>query len=91
MTALLDEGITPEQMIKLLLEGLQPEVNDTLPAAFCCDCSREKIGKVLISLGKKELQDMIEEGREIEVNCHFCNTQYGFKVDELKELYRRCV
>lgn len=91
VTALLDEGITPEQMIKLLLEGLQPEVNDTLPAAFCCDCSREKIGKVLISLGKKELQDMIEEGREIEVNCHFCNTQYGFKVDELKELYRRCV
>ena len=91
VTALLDEGITPEQMIKLLLEGLQPEVNDTLPAAFCCDCSREKIGKVLISLGKKELQDMIEEGREIEVNCHFCNTQYGFKVDELKELYQRCV
>lgn len=91
VTALLDEGITPEQMIKLLLEGLQPEVNDTLPAAFYCDCSREKIGKVLISLGKKELQDMIEEGREIEVNCHFCNTQYGFKVDELKELYRRCV
>ena len=91
VTALLDEGITPEQMIKLLLELVQPEVNDTLPAAFCCDCSREKIGKVLISLGKKELQDMIEEGREIEVNCHFCNTQYGFKVDELKELYQRCV
>lgn len=91
VTALLDEGITPEQMVKLLLEGLQPEVNDTLPAAFCCDCSREKIGKVLISLGKKELQDMIEEGREIEVNCHFCNTQYQFKVDELKELYQRCV
>ncbi len=91
VTALLDEGITPEQMVKLLLEGLQPEVNDTLPAAFCCDCSREKIGKVLISLGKKELQDMIEEGREIEVNCHFCNTQYKFKVDELKELYQRCV
>lgn len=91
VTALLDEGITPEQMIKLLLEGLQPEVNDTLPAAFCCDCSRDKIGKVLISLGKRELQDMIEEGREIEVNCHFCNTQYQFKVDELKELYQRCV
>ncbi|MCX4306623.1 MAG: Hsp33 family molecular chaperone HslO [Acetatifactor sp.] len=91
VTALLDEGITPEQMIKLLLEGLQPEVNDTLSAAFCCDCSRDKIGKVLISLGKKELQDMIEEGREIEVNCHFCNTQYQFKVDELKELYQRCV
>lgn len=91
VTALLDEGITPEQMVKLLLEGLQPEVNDTLPAAFCCDCSRDKIGKVLISLGKRELQDMIEEGREIEVNCHFCNTQYGFKVDELKELYQRCV
>lgn len=91
VTALLDEGITPEQMIKLLLEGLQPEVNDTLPAAFCCDCSRDKIGKVLISLGKRELQDMIEEGREIEVNCHFCNTQYQFKVDELKELYQRCI
>lgn len=91
VTALLDEGITPEQMIGLLLEGLQPEVNDTLSAAFCCDCGREKIGKVLISLGKKELQDMIEEGRDIEVNCHFCNTQYRFTVDELKDLYQRCV
>ena len=58
VTALLDEGITPEQMIKLLLEGLQPEVNDTLPAAFCCDCSREKIGKVL-KIGRASCRERV--------------------------------
>lgn len=90
VTALLDQGIMPEQMIAMLLEGLKPEVSDTIPAAFYCDCGRQKIEKVLISLGKKELQDMIDEGREIEVNCHFCNTQYRFTVDELKGIYRKC-
>lgn len=60
-----------------------------MPAAFSCGCDRRRIERVLISLGKKELGDMIEEGRGAEIGCQFCNTQYQFSVDELKELYRR--
>lgn len=87
VTALLDEGRTPEQMLETLLEGLDCQVVDAVPAAFVCDCSKQKIERVLISLGRKELSEMIQEGQEIEVNCHFCNTQYRFAVEELKRLY----
>ena len=89
VTAMLDAGDTPEQMLGRILEGLDCQVTDTCPVAFSCNCSKERIEKVLISLGKKEIQDMIHEGREVEVNCHFCNTHYRFSVEELKGIYRR--
>ena len=89
VTAMLDAGDTPEQMLGRILEGLDCQVTDTCPVAFSCNCSKERIEKVLISLGKKEIQDMICEGREVEVNCHFCNTHYRFSVEELKGIYRK--
>lgn len=89
VTAMLDAGNMPEQMLELLLEGLECEILETRPAAFLCNCDRPRIEKVLISLGKKELRDMIEDGQEIEVNCQFCGKHYKFSVDELKEIYRK--
>ena len=89
VTAMLDAGIGPEKMLGLLLDGLELQVTDTLPVSFSCDCNREKIEKVLISLGRKELQEMIREGKEIEVNCSFCSRHYKFGVDELERLYER--
>lgn len=89
VTSMLDAGNSPEQMLKLLLQGLDIQITDTVPVAFTCDCCREKIEKVLISLGSKELEDMINEGKEIEVNCSFCSKHYKFDVDELKALYER--
>ena len=89
VTAMLDAGDTPEHMLGRILEGLDCQVTDTCPVAFSCNCSKERIEKVLISLGKKEIQDMIDEGREVEVNCHFCNTHYRFSVEELKGIYRK--
>ena len=89
VTAMLDAGDTPEHMLGRILEGLDCQVTDTCPVAFSCNCSKERIEKVLISLGKKEIQDMIREGREVEVNCHFCNTHYRFSVEELKGIYRK--
>lgn len=89
VTAILDEGNTPEQMLEMILEGFSPEMSETIPVAFSCNCNRQKIEKVLISLGKKEIKAMIDDGEEIEVNCHFCNTHYTFSVEELKDLYHR--
>ena len=89
VTALLDAGNTPERMLELLLEGLEPEILETMPTAFSCNCDRKRIEKVLVSLGKEEMKDMIEEGREIEVNCQFCNRHYQFSVEELKKLYHK--
>ncbi len=89
VTSLLDEGNTPERMLEVLLDGLALRINDTLSMRFFCSCSRQKIERVLISLGREELREMIDEGKETEVNCHFCNTRYSFSVEELKELYHR--
>lgn len=89
VTAMLDAGNTPEQMLELLLEGMDCEILETRPAAFLCNCDRPRIEKVLISLGKKEIRDMIEDGQEIEVNCQFCGKHYKFSVDELKEIYQK--
>ena len=88
VTSVLDAGNTPEQMLDLLLEGLSFRMTDTVPAAFSCDCSREKIEKVLIGLGEKELRAMIDEGKETEVSCSFCGARYTFGVDRLRQLYR---
>jgi len=89
VTSMLDAGNTPEQMLEILLDGLEVEITDTMPVAFSCNCDKERVEKALISVGKAELKSMIEDGEEIEVNCHFCNTHYRFSVDDLKELYRK--
>ena len=86
---MLDDGHTPEQMLEQVLEGLDLEITDTMPAQFYCNCSKKRIEKAIISIGKKEIQEMIDEGKEIEVKCHFCNTAYHYSVDELKELLKR--
>lgn len=89
VTSILDAGNTPEQMLQILLAGLEPEITDTMPTQFYCNCDKARVEKALISIGKAELKDMIDEGKEIEVNCHFCNTNYTFSVEELKELRNR--
>lgn len=89
VTVMLDEGNTPEQMLEMVLDGFSVEVTDTMPTAFICDCSKERVEKALVSLGRKELQEMIDEGQGITVNCHFCDKDYKFYMDDLKELYRR--
>ena len=89
VTSMLDNGHTPEQMLEQVLEGLDLEITDTMPAQFYCNCSKKRIEKAIISIGKKDIQEMIDEGKEIEVKCHFCNTAYKYSVDELKELLKQ--
>ena len=86
VTSLLDKGLTPEELLRTVLEGFDVEINDTMPVQFHCDCSKEKVEKVLISIGKKDLQEMINDGKDVEVNCQFCNKNYKFSVEELKKL-----
>lgn len=88
VTQMLDDGHTPEQMLERVLEGLDIEITDTIPANFFCNCSHERIEKAIISIGKKDIQSMIDEGKEVEVKCHFCNTAYKFSVEELKEILK---
>ncbi len=64
------------------------EITDRMPVSFRCDCSRERVEKVLLSLGEKDLQEMISEGKEVELHCHFCNKNYVFPVQEVERLMK---
>lgn len=88
VTEMLENGYTPEMLLEEILGDLGLEINDTLPAQFSCNCSRERITKALLSVGKKELQEMIDDAKPIEVHCHFCNTNYTFQVEELEEMVK---
>ena len=90
VTNLLEEGHTPESLLEKVLEGFDIQINEKMDTRFHCNCSKERVAKALISIGRKELNEMIQEGTPIERNCHFCNTNYNFTVEELKEILRRC-
>lgn len=89
VTKLLDEGRTPEAILEYILGAYGLEILDRTEVRFFCNCSKERIEKALISVGKKELQAMIEEDKPIEVNCHFCNKHYPVTVEELKDMLKK--
>lgn len=88
VTAMLDSGMTPEEMLGELLGDMDLIITDTLPASFYCNCSKERFGKGLVSIGTKEIREMIAENKPITVNCHFCNSDYVFSIEDLKEILR---
>ena len=90
VTSLLEEGHTPESLLEKVLEGFDMQINEKTDTRFHCNCTRERVEKALISIGRKELNEMIQEGKPIEMNCHFCNTNYTFTVEEMKEILRKC-
>ena len=90
VTSLLEEGHTPESLLEKVLEGFDVQIMEKTDTRFHCNCTRERVEKALISIGRKELNEMIQEGKPIEMNCHFCNTNYTFTVEELKEILRKC-
>lgn len=91
VTTMLEEGETPEGMIRRVLDGFDIEFYEETPTGYVCDCSRERVERAIVSIGKKEIQDMIDDQKPIEVNCHFCGKHYEFNVDELKNLLEKAV
>lgn len=89
VTTFFEQGGTPESLIETLAAGMEPNITETVPVRFYCNCSRERVEKALISIGKEELNSMIEEGKPVTLNCGFCNTDYTFTPEELKELSLR--
>ena len=89
VTNLLEQGYTPERMLEYILGDFGVEITDKIPASFYCNCSKDRVKKAIISIGKKDLNEMIAEGKPIEVKCHFCNTAYTFSIEELKEIVKK--
>lgn len=86
VTTMLDEGMTPEDILKHILGDMELEITDKSVAEYRCNCSKERVRKAIISIGKKDIKEMVDDNKPIEVNCHFCNTSYNFSVDELKKM-----
>lgn len=88
MTSMLEDGNTPEKILENILGDLGLNINDTIPTAFKCNCDKERVEKVVISLGRDELKEIVDEGKPIELKCHFCNKAYEFSIAELRDIYR---
>ena len=84
VSSLIHEGKTPEEILKMVFDDV--EILDSQDLFFECDCSKEKMSQTLMTIGKDEIQSMIDEDHGCEMICHFCNTKYQFSEDELKEL-----
>ncbi len=89
ITSMLDEGYTPEMILEKLLGDMDLEIMDKIPTRFYCNCTKHRVEKAIVSIGRKDLTELIEANEPIEVNCHFCNTNYKFEVEELKDIIKR--
>ena len=88
VTSVLDKGLTARGMLELVMEGLELEILETSPVEYRCYCDRDRVTATLISLGKKELQEIVDEGETIHIECQFCDTIYAFKPDEINEILK---
>lgn len=87
ITEMLSEGLMPEDIMNIVLDGLNPVILDKKEIDFECDCSKDKVSKVFPAIGKDELMTIIEEDKGAEVGCQFCNSKYNFTEDELRTIY----
>jgi molecular chaperone Hsp33 len=86
VTTMMEEGMSPEDMLEYFLGELDLKINEKLPVRYYCGCTKDKVADALAAISTKDLQEIIDDGEDIEVRCYFCNSAYNFSVDELKEI-----
>ncbi|MBO6241156.1 MAG: Hsp33 family molecular chaperone HslO [Butyrivibrio sp.] len=89
VTDILKAGKTPEELLEIILEGFDIEFTDRVDLNFYCNCDKDRVERALMLIGKKEIQEMIDDGKEVELCCQFCNKAYKFSVDDLKVIKER--
>jgi molecular chaperone Hsp33 len=86
VTTMMEEGMSPEDMLEYFLGELDLKINEKLPVRYHCGCTKDKVADALAAISTEDLQEIIDDGEDIEVRCYFCNSAYNFSVDELKEI-----
>lgn len=86
VTTMLDKGMSPENILDEVLGGFGVRIVDRYETGFCCNCSRERVEKALISIGKEELESIVDDGEPVTLNCHFCNTDYTYEIEDIKKI-----
>ena len=88
VTDILKAGKTPEDLLNIILDGFDVEITDKIDLNFYCNCDKDRVERALMLIGRKELQELIDDGKPIELCCQFCNKKYVFKTSELLEIQR---
>ena len=83
VTNMMEKGIGPEEMVEIILGGLEPVIHEKSEIRFLCNCSKERAESALILIGKEEIEDIIEKEGHASIHCHFCNSYYNFSKAEL--------
>ncbi len=86
ITSLFEQGMTPEDMMEQLFSGYDLHIRDRIPTAYQCNCSKERVYRAVVSIDRKDIEEMIADQQPIEVNCQFCGKHYTFSVDELRQM-----
>jgi molecular chaperone Hsp33 len=89
VTEMIEKGMSVEEMLEFIFEDMDLKILESIVPGFECDCSRERVEKALISIGRKDLEEIHSEGKDEEIKCHFCNTSYVFTSTEVGELLER--
>lgn len=89
ITELIEKGMSIEEILEFIFQDMNLNILESLEPKFKCDCSRERVEKALISIGRKDLEEIYNEGKEEEIKCHFCNTSYVFSSEEVGELLKK--
>jgi molecular chaperone Hsp33 len=89
ITELIEKGMSIEEILEFIFQDMNLNILESLEPKFKCDCSRERVEKALISIGRKDLEEIYNEGKEEEIKCHFCNTSYVFSSEEIGELLKK--
>ena len=86
VTDMLEKGMLPEDILESLIGSFGLQISEKHEVSFACNCSKERIERALISIGPKDVREMIDEGRPVEVGCQFCGKKYRFDVEDLKRI-----
>lgn len=89
VTPMLEQGMTPEQLLKTVLRDFELELLETTPVEYRCYCSLDRVTSTLISLGKKELQEIVDDGETIHIGCQFCDTDYAFTTEQIADILKK--
>lgn len=86
VTSVLDAGASAEELLRMLFVGMDLRLLETEPVCYRCYCSRDRVASTLLSLGERELTDILAEGETVTVSCQFCDAEYAFTPDDIREL-----
>ncbi|MEW8995952.1 Hsp33 family molecular chaperone HslO [Clostridium sp.] len=86
VTSMIEKGMTIEEILEFVFEDMDLKIYDSLVPEYKCDCSRERVERVLMSIGKNDLQEIYDDGKTEEILCHFCNKTYDFEPEDIKKI-----